>query len=493
MRPVQHRDLSISDAGRTIWRCRRRCAATMVIVLVLTAAYIIFAPPCWMASQAIIVRNDAAAQFGPTSRLHQDEDVKNTQQTLQEIVSSRSVLRNSLQCAGPPTSGSTESWPSEEAIVELRRAVSLAPPKGMEFGKTAVFYLKVKDPDRDRAIRLTDAIYAELGKAFGQLRAAMNQNAISELKASATLTEANLDRATRRIAEVEKEAGVDLVALRMLHQSPVGDIPIFHTLSSGLDELRRLRQEQAQQTALLGMLRKAEVNPLLLAAAPRELMECHPGLSRLIQGLSESRLRSFAGASKLSDEHPEMISLRREETNIREGIRQELSTAIQGVSAAIELGATRRAALEKQVDELNRRLGRLTNIRAEYSNLVAQVEQRRNQVEQSQRNLAEARAACAAATTSSLLSRVDSPDGGLRPVSPSRALLGLSGVFASLLAAFGVVLLTAPIGRREDSARASSPLRETGRYAAPPRHTTGERLISTRVAEPVLAGQQEGH
>ena len=490
MRTVQHRDIVFVDISRTLWRCRWRCVATMIVVLGITAAYAVLAPPAWMASQAVIVRNDATTQFGAMGRSREDSDVKNTQETLQEIVTSRSLLRNSLQRVGPAADASTEDWPSEEAIVELRRAVSLAPPKGMEFGKTAVFYLKVKDPDRDRALRLTEAIYVELGTAFGQLRAAMSQNAIVELQASVELTEANLTQATRRLAEVEKAAGVDLVALRMLHQSPVGDVPIYHTLASGLDELRRSREEQAQQTALLAMLRKAEVNPLLLLAAPKELLDCHSGLARLIQGLSESRLRSFAVASKLSEEHPEMAAIRREEANIRDGIRQELSTAIQGVSVAIELAATRRATLEKQVNELNQRLGRLTDIRAEYSNLAVQVEQRRSLVEESQRNLAQARAACAAATASSLLSRVDSPDGGLRPVSPSRAVTGLVGLLASVMAGFGVVLLTAPVGRREDAIWPSS-LHESGNSETPSRHTNGERVISKRVPEPVLAGQRD--
>jgi polysaccharide biosynthesis transport protein len=490
MRSAPRRDVAFPDAARTMWHYRWRCTATMIVVLGLTAGYLLLAPPSWMASQAIIVRNDATAQFGAAGRLREGEDVKTTQETLQEIASSRSVLRSSLQHVGPAANAAAESWPTEKTIVELRRAVSLAPPKGMEFGKTAVFYLKVKDPDRDRAIQLTEAICEELGTAFGQLRAAMNQNAISELKASATLTEANLAHATRRLAEVEKEAGVDLAALRMLHQSPVGDVPIFHTLAGSLDELRRSRQEQAQQTELLVMLRKAKENPLLLSAAPKELLECHPGLARLIQGLSESRLRSFAGASKLSEQHPEMVALRREEANIREGIRQELSTAIQGVSAAMGLGATRRATLETQVNELNQRLGRLTDIRAEYSNLVAQVEQRRSQVEQTQRNLAAARAACAAATTSSLLSRVDAPDGGLRPVSPSRAVIAMSGVLASILAGFGVVLLTAPIGRREEAALPSLP-REANNWEASPRRTGGARVITTRVPKPVLAGRRD--
>jgi polysaccharide biosynthesis transport protein len=490
MRSVEHCDAILPDTTRTIWRYRWRFAATMIIVLVITASYAILAPPSWMASQAIIVRNDATAQFGAMGRSREGEDVKNTQETLQEVATSRSLLRNSLQRVGPPATASAEPWLSEEAIVRLRRAVSLAPPKGMEFGKTAVFYLRVKDPDRDRAIELTEAIYAELGKAFGQLRAAMNQNAISELTASVTLAEANLAQATRRLADVEKEAGVDLVALRMLHQSPVCDVPIYHTLANGLDELRRSREEQSQQTELLEMLRDAKDNPLLLSAAPKELIECHPGLARLIQGLSESRLRSFAGASKLSDEHPEMVALRREEANIREGIRQELSTAIQGVSAAIKLGATRHATLESQVSELNRRLSRLTDIRAEYSNLVAQVEQRRGLVEESQRHLAEARAACAGATSSSLLSRVDSPDGGLRPVSPSVAVIGLSGLLASVLAGFGVVLLTAPIDRRADTALASPP-RRGGNWEASLRRVSGEGVISTRVPAPVLAGQRD--
>jgi uncharacterized protein involved in exopolysaccharide biosynthesis len=491
MHSIPSRELVVSEIARTTWRCRGRCAATMIAVLGLAAAYVVFVPPTWMASQAIIVRNDATPQFGTTGRPPEDEDVKNTQETLQEIVASRSLLRDSLQRVGPGASAASatgESWPSEEAIAELRREVSLAPPKGMEFGKTAVFYLKVKDCDRQRAIRLTEAIYAELGRAFGQLRAAMNQNAIAELTAAVTLTEANLAQATRHLAKVEKEAGVDLVALRMLHQLPASEVPVYHTLASSLDELRRCRQEQAQQTALLGMLQKAEANPLLLLAAPRELIECDPGLARLIQGLSESQLRSFAGASKLSEEHPEMIALRREETNIREGIRQRLSTAIQGVSAAIELQATRRAAMEKQVEEINGRLGRLSDIRAEYSNLVAQVEQRRTLVEESQRKLAEARAACAAATSSSLLSRVDSPDGGLRPVSPSRALIGLSGALASILAGLGVVFLTAPVGRREDTAL--TPLRMSGNRETP-RRGNSERMPSPRGAEPVLAGERD--
>jgi polysaccharide biosynthesis transport protein len=490
MRQLEPRDVGIAAIIATLWRCRWRCVFTMLVVLGVAIAYAVFVPPTWLASQAIIVRDDATARFSALGRLREDEEVKNTQETLLEIATSSSMLRNALRSAGPTDADNAATWPTEEAVADLRNAVSLAPPKGTEFGKTAVFYLKVKNRNRERALQLTDAIYTELGEAFGQLRATMAQSAISELKESVTLTEANLAQATNRLAEVEKVAGIDLVALRMLHQSPVGDVPIYHTLAGGLEELRQTTATQAQQATLLAMLKKAQANPLLLLAAPKELLDCHPGLARLIQGLSEAQLRSYTSASKLSEQHPEMLAVRREEANIREGIRKELATAIQGVSAARDLVATRRATLESQLNELNQRLGRLTNIRAEYSNLVAQVEQRRGLLEESQRNLAQARAACAAATTSSLLSRVDAPDGGLRPISPSRAIIGLAGLLGSVLAGVGIVLLTAPIAPREPMTVPFAP-REAGSPRAAARRANSDRVILTRVAEPAIAGDRD--
>ena len=123
---------------------------------------------------------------------------------------------------------------------------------------------------------------------------------------------------------------------------------------------------------------------------------------------------------------------------------------------------------------MNRRLTWLTDVRAEYSNVANQVEQRRSLVEEAHRNLSQAQAAFTAATASSILSRMDLPDGGLHPVSPSRTMIGLGGLLASVLGGIGVVFLTAPVKRREDRltlaeamhAEAPCPLRRTARREA---------------------------
>ena len=161
------------------------------------------------------------------------------------MVFSWSLLKNVLQELGPPQeTDSADPWPSDKAVDSLRSVVSLTPPKGSEFGKSDVFYLKVRDRNRDRSLRLTETIYADLEKTFGQLQATIAQSEITELKESVTLAENNLAQATKRLSQIEKEAGIDLVALRMLHQSPTGDTYVFRELTSALDELRQTKATQ---------------------------------------------------------------------------------------------------------------------------------------------------------------------------------------------------------------------------------------------------------
>jgi uncharacterized protein involved in exopolysaccharide biosynthesis len=453
-------------------------------ILVAAFAYAVLMPTKWDASQSIVVRDNAPRLFGAGLGSRSAENAKNTQQTLQEIVHSRSLLRNVLEQVGPPEAASpVDAWPDDQAVAALREEVSLTPPKGIEVGASDVFYLRVRDPDRNRSLQLTNAVYAELAKAYGELRATVAQSEIAELKESVTLAEDNLARATRRVAEIEKEVGVDLVALRMLHQSPTGDTYVFRALTGAVDELRQAKAKQSEYAAMQKMLSQAEENPLVLAAAPPELLQCHPGLSRLIQGLADSRLRCIADASRLTEEHCDMRTLRREEAGIRDGIRQELASAIQGVSAAQELTAVRHATLETLVGGLESRLAKLTDVRAEYSNLVTQVDTRRNLVEDAHRNLAQASAAFTAATASSILSRMDLAEGALRPAGPSRAMVGIGGLLLSVLGGVGIVLLTAPIERRESPIRVEQSSAEAPRRA----RSNGRGKVKRHLREALVA------
>ncbi len=101
--------------------------------------------------------------------------------------------------------------------------------------------------------------------------------------------------------------------------------------------------------------------------------------------------------------------------------------------------------MEDQLAKTNERLHNLAAVRAEYANQVAEVKNRSVLLERAQQNLAEARAARASAKAASLISRIDAPDAGIRPIGPSRAVIALCGVLGGLLAGFGVLFLVVPV------------------------------------------------
>ncbi len=452
--PRTTREITLQDIVRTTWRHRLRWAATVVAVFGAAVFYAVKTPRTWEAAQAIVVRDDAAGAPGASGGVRREEDVKNRQQTLGELLVSHAVLERALKRAGPEGRGvPAASWPTEENIADLRDAASLVPPKGSEFGKTDLFYLRVKDRDRDRALRMTEAVYQELQESFCDLRAGVARSAIVELTDAAAQAEGELARATAQLAEIEKRVGVDLAVLRVLHQSPTADTTLYRSLTSIMDDLRQCRAAEQKHATMADLLNKAKGDPLLLLAAPQEVLEYHPGLASLVEGLTRSRLQVAARAAKLTEEHPEMQAALREEAGIREDIRRQLAVVIEGVSAARALCSARRTALESQQAELNERLKRITDARAGYSNLIAQVEQRRTLLDDAQRRLGQAKATLAAASANSLLTRVEAADGGLEPVGPSHAKIALAGLVGGVLAGFGVVLLTARVDGGDDARR----------------------------------------
>src|ERR1700730_44793 len=93
-------------------------------------------PATWEAAQALMVRDEAAGTDHP-GRFRVLDDMKTVQDTIMELVKSRSVLHGALR-AVTPAAQSADSWTNERNIAKLEAAVKLSPPHGAEFGKTEV-------------------------------------------------------------------------------------------------------------------------------------------------------------------------------------------------------------------------------------------------------------------------------------------------------------------------------------------------------------------
>jgi uncharacterized protein involved in exopolysaccharide biosynthesis len=446
MNPAPHLTFGPKEIARLLVTYQKRWLVPAVVVAVSVAVYAVVAPATWEASQALIVRNDAANNETAPGKFKQPEEMKTIQETILELVKSRGVLEAALQEIGPPTgrANSSHAWPADRDIETLRKNVKLSPPKGAEFGKTEVSYLEVRASDRERAIELNRAICGQLQTRFQRLRDAKAQSMIDELLKTVHLAQADLKESTGRLAAIETHVGSDLAELRALQEPAAGDSALRRTATEIRGELREICTAEKTNQEFLAVLKAAQDDPGRLLAAPNRLLESQPALRRLKEGLVEAQLRTAALQASMSGDHPRVQAARQTEEEIGRHLHDELSIAIRGVEVDLRVNRNRKALLEEQLAQATQRLDRLAQLRAGYANEAAENAHRTTLVARAQQNLAEARAAQASAKAASLISRIDAPDTGMRPVGPTTAMMLLLGIAGGLATGLGVLLLSVP-------------------------------------------------
>jgi len=433
-----------TDVLRSLREHRLRWIAPTIAITVLAALFALLRPASWEAAQALMVRDEAG---GGTERrpgkFTRFEDMKTAQETILELAKNRGVLAQALAEIGPPaTCADPQAWPSATEVENLQNTVKITPPKGAEFGKTEVFYLKVQDADQGRAIDLATAVCRQLQARFEELRKTKAQSVIDELVKTVDLAQADLNESTVELTLLERSVGADLAELRLLSEMPSGESTLRRSASDLDIELRTQRAAQSSNEELLKLLKAAQVDPGRLLASPSRLLESQPGLKRLKEGLLDAQIRTAQLLGTMSSEHPQVKSAKNAELEVGIHLHNELAIAIKGLEVDRRLSAERIGILEKQKQNFAQRLSRLAGLRAKYSNLLASTRNRSEIVKTAQLDLSEARASQAAAHTASLISLIDRPDAGTRPAGPGRSMIVLAGMAGGLLTGLGLVLLT---------------------------------------------------
>jgi uncharacterized protein involved in exopolysaccharide biosynthesis len=400
----------------------------------------------WEACQALIIRNEAATNDEAPGKFVGTDEMKTVQETILELARSRGVLSAALKDVGPPAEyrKPLSSWPTAEDIAGLRDHLELSAPKGAEFGSTEIFYLKVRDRDRHRASALATAVSGHLESAFQHVRNAKAQSMIHELTKAARLAGEDLKESTARLAAIESRAGSDLAELRILHDSNSGESSLRRAMTEIHGELRQAMAEKSTSEGLLSLLQTGRDDPNALLGVPARMLEAQPALRELREGLIAAQLRTANLQGRMSDEHPLVLAALESERRIRADLHEELASAICGVEADLRLTRDRIRLLEQQLEATCRKLAALAELRASYSNQVAETANRVQLLQRAEEKLAEARTTQATADAASLIARIDVPDTGTDPIGPSRAMLVLMGIAAGLAAAAGFALLTVP-------------------------------------------------
>ncbi|HZZ72409.1 MAG TPA: hypothetical protein VFE24_09155 [Pirellulales bacterium] len=472
---------NLLDIVRILRQYKFRWLAPLGALTALTLVYAIVRPATWEASQALIVRDESNSKPDRPGRFVNPEDMKTIQETILELAKSRSVLTAALVQVGPEKGPAADNFPTDKDIAALQGQVKITPPRGLEFGKTEVFYLKVQASTPARAVAVANAVCGHLQAHFAELRNDKAISLVNELTKTVDLAQQDLNTATHKLSNLEVEVGSDLAELRMLNDSPAGDSDLRHRTTEMENELRQARVAQQTEHELLSLLVGTQDDPKKLLATPGKLLEAQPALRHLKDGLVEAQLRTAQLAGTVSPSHPLYLAAKINEEEVQQQLRNEIGTAIQGLEVEHRMTVDRVEALDRMLGEARGRMKKLASIRADYGNLVADVRQRTEIVKTAQQSLSEARANQAGSQVASTITKVDSPDVGTGPVGPSRSQTVVLGACSGLILGLGIVFLTTPGGPIPDAAENDFSAERTA-HAEVPSATCGELAPTAREA-----------
>ena len=113
-----------ADLVRLLIAYPLRWLVPSVLVVLAAGAYALLRPDTWEATQALIIRNEAAGTSDTLGKFHHEDEMKTLLETVLELAKSRGVLAQTLEEVGPPADrSSTEAWPSDEGNHPVQRSL----------------------------------------------------------------------------------------------------------------------------------------------------------------------------------------------------------------------------------------------------------------------------------------------------------------------------------------------------------------------------------
>jgi uncharacterized protein involved in exopolysaccharide biosynthesis len=418
-----------------------------VLATLAALTYALIREPQWEASQALLVRDETGSETDRPGRFVSADVMKAFQETIQEVARHQAVVADTLRQLGPPPDcRRPDQWPTERDVETARGRIRVGAPNGAEFGHTEVIYLTVSAGSRGRALAFCEKLCDTLDERLRRLRDEKASSMIAELERTLIVGQQDLEKATARLQTLEQQVGTDLGELRILADAGAGESNLRSSLTQLEAELREAETALRSQEQQEKLLNAARNNPDRLLVTPNHLLETQPALRRLKDGLIDAQLRTAELMGMMNQDHPNVQAAKTAEERIRRELHAELDVALQGLAAEREVSRGRVEALHERLADVRGRLDRLAGLRAQYSNLVADVRQRSRVVDRIRTDLGNARASQSAAQTASLLTRVDAPLSGEYPVGPSRKAVVLGGCIGGLATGLGLLFLVTPLG-----------------------------------------------
>jgi uncharacterized protein involved in exopolysaccharide biosynthesis len=417
--------------------------ATTAVTTALGFAYVAFyKEDVWVASQALIVRDEIGGTLNRQGRFDNKESLKAALDTILEIARNPQVVQQALVTQLP-----SDAEPLTEKDINgfIGNQLTVRSPKGSEFGTTEIFYVDVRHNDKQQAVELNKAICVSLEKRLQDIRMSRYDGIERELEYALDIAKEQRTIATEQLKKIENDVGDNLTDLRSLTDSPSAGGTAKLQLDQLTGERRQVEVLHRQLQEDLRFLQALENDPSRVLVAPSNILNSQPGLKRLCEGLVDSQIQELQLSGRYTDAHPAIQAAKISREAIRQQLGTELKVARVALETEIKVSEQRIKLLDEQVKQSQNRIAELADIRADYANVLGEVRNRSTIIEQIEKDLAVAEANRRAAGESSLVTRIDAPVLSDKPIGPGTKTILLAAIMAGFLSGIGLILLLAPI------------------------------------------------
>jgi|GEM_PF-2153505 len=435
----------ISSSLPWAWRQLRQYLPLLTLPPLLCAvaaiAWVLLTPPSWKAYQSLLVRDDLLGDNFKPGRFSSLENQKNAQETLLHVARKPEVIRGALQSLGPdkPVAGSPDAWPDEEAVDDIKNAISIVAPNGAEFGKTDVVVLSVKASSRERARKFADLLAGEIELNLRGVRQNQLRSMQTELDLAVQQMQREYELLAQKVKQLELTVGSDLPVLRSLLDRSSSASDVQRALEQIRQERRLAENELEVARKQLELLQAIETDPDQFSVSSSELLAMQPIFKKLREGLTDAELRLMTESGRYEPEHPAVKHAREVIAQTEDQIRHEARAVIQGLqlqTTTAEEKLNRLRASEQQYDQ---RLVRLGEQRVEYEILAREMEKSGETLGKAKTELAQIQSLADSADQISLITRVGEPQAELRPEGLSKKSMVLLAVLGGLFLGGGLV------------------------------------------------------
>lgn len=408
--------------------------------------YALSSPKVYQASVPFLVRDEISGPFAKPGRFESLEAMKSAQETIQEITQNPEVLKAALKSVGPSSwFTDPEQFPSFEDIETFRENVWISAANGAELGKTEVIHLNVRSTSRDRALDLIQHVSDGVRQQLRQVRGRRATSIRNELQAALETAELSLADTTRRVVAMEVELGEDLSELRTLENPHSGEGSLRSALVKIQTELLTNQTQRDEVEQQIHFLQQASQSPERLAALPSELFVQFPGLGELKRALTAAQLEMAELSGTFNSQSSQYRLMEQQIANIKKQIHQEIGGAVDSAKAQKTFVQARSESLTNQRESLKKRIKHLASLRAPYANLLEEMKVATEQYRVARAEHSEAVAMQNGTAQTDLLTQLEPPEVGTRPVSVSRSSVVLGSLGGGVFLSLGLVMmLSAP-------------------------------------------------